>query len=152
MSAGARAYERASGHQGGARRWRPAWSRWRGADPRSLRRAGALLWRTLDDLAGAALPGVRTKDLADLAKARIEEAGAEAVFLSDGQPRFPGAAAITINEEVSHAPPGHRLLRRGDLVTIDSGLRLHGNADDMRLRWRFHSSPSLVNRPLPAIG
>jgi methionyl aminopeptidase len=89
-----------------------------------LRRAGALLWRILDELVAAAAPGVRTAELAELAWARITEAGAEPVFLSEGDPAFPGAAAITINEEVSHAPPGARRLRAGDLVTIDAGLRL----------------------------
>jgi methionyl aminopeptidase len=89
-----------------------------------LRRAGGLLWSVLDELVAAACPGARTADLADLAAARIAESGAEPVFLTEGSPRFPGAAAITINEEVSHAPPGPRVLRAGDLVTIDAGLRL----------------------------
>ena len=91
-----------------------------------LRRAGALLWRTLDELVAAAAPGVRTIDLSELARARITEGGAEPVFHTEGNPAFPGVVAVTINEEVSHAPPGPRVLRAGDLLTIDTGLRLDG--------------------------
>jgi len=92
-------------------------------DVDGMRRAGALLWQLLGRAAAGCVPGATTRaldrDLADW----IRAAGAEPVFPESG---FPAASAISVNEEVAHAPPGPRILRDGEVVTIDAALRLDG--------------------------
>jgi methionyl aminopeptidase len=91
-----------------------------------VRRAGAVLHAILEEARTQATPGARTGELAELIRRRIVEHNAEPVFELEGDPPFPAAAAITVNEEAMHAPPGARVLRDGDVATIDAGLRLGG--------------------------
>lgn len=86
-----------------------------------MRRAGSLVRRILDEAAAAAVPGVSTRELDALISARIRDAGAQPASLQTG---FPAASSITLNEEAAHAPPGDRLIRPGDVVSIDAALRL----------------------------
>jgi methionyl aminopeptidase len=89
----------------------------------AMRRAGALLRKILDDAAAQARIGMTTARVNARIATAIHASGAEPAF---GQQGFPGVASITINEEVVHAPPGPRMLREGDVVTIDAALRLNG--------------------------
>lgn len=89
----------------------------------AMRRAGGLLADILRDAAGLVRPGTTTAEINAAVRARIEGAGAEPVMLAAG---FPGAASITIDEEASHAPPGPRVLRDGQVVSVDAALRLDG--------------------------
>ena len=89
-----------------------------------MRRAGALVARTLRELRRAVRPGITTGELDERA-ARI--------FASEGArsgPQltydFPGAICISVNEEVVHGVPGARKLREGDLVTLDVTPELDG--------------------------
>jgi len=90
-----------------------------------LREAGLLLARTLRALADAARPGVTTRELADLAHALFTAAGAIPIlrgYAVDGAPAFPASASFCVNDEVVHAVPSDRLLRPGDILTIDAAL------------------------------
>jgi methionyl aminopeptidase len=96
-----------------------------------MRRAGALLAEILREGAERFTPGITTREVDALIQHRIRSAGAEPVMLNyRGQrseaPPFPGAAAICINEEVVHCPPGPRIVREGDIATIDCALSLDG--------------------------
>ena len=106
----------------------------------AMRRAGAVLWGVLSDAAASARPGTTTRALDALIAGRIRSAGAEPVMRAAG---FPGAASITLNEEVVHAPPGPRILRGGDIATIDASLRLDGwcvdAATTVRVGTAWHS-------------
>ncbi len=44
---------------------------------------------------------------------------------------FPGPACISVNDQAVHAPPGDRILRAGDLVTVDVGATLDGWCGDV---------------------
>lgn len=90
--------------------------------------AGRAVWDVLNRLVETAAPGVRTADLDALARGLLAEAGAEPLLLgfpADAGP-FPGAVSITVNEEAAHGLPGPRLLRPGDLVSIDLAARVGG--------------------------
>jgi methionyl aminopeptidase len=104
-----------------------------------MRRAGAMLRRVLDEAVAQARPGTRTRDLDALIAARIREAGAEPIAQKSG---FPGAASITINEEAAHAPPGARMLRDGDAVSIDAALRFDGWCADAARAIAVGEAPS----------
>ena len=69
-------------------------------------------------------PGISTKALDTIIRAYIEKCGARATFLGYGG--FPGAACISINEEVIHGIPGPRVLQEGDIVSVDVGAFIGG--------------------------
>jgi methionyl aminopeptidase len=89
-----------------------------------MRRVGALVAHTLRELRAAVRPGVTTGELDALA-ARIfaregARSGPELTY------DFPGTICISVNEEVVHGVPGHRVLAEGDLLSIDCGAVVEG--------------------------
>ena len=95
-----------------------------------MRAAGLVVGRTLQALTAAAVPGVTTAELDELAEARIRDAGAIPSFKGyqphHGVPPFPGSICASVNDEIVHGIPGGRVLRDGDLVSIDCGAVLDG--------------------------
>lgn len=80
-----------------------------------------------DQLAGAVRPGVSTKELDDLAKELIAQAGGVSPFFGYGQrKKFPGQICVSINEEVVHGIGGARRLELGDIVKLDVGIVIDG--------------------------
>ena len=74
-------------------------------------------------------PGLSTKALDEIIRAYIEKCGARATFLGYGG--FPGAACISINNEVIHGIPSpDRILREGDIVKVDVGAFYRGFTGD----------------------
>ncbi len=82
-----------------------------------MRRAGALVARTLRVLAGHVRPGITTGELDTVAAREFARAGA--VSAPATLVGFPGTICVSVNEEVVHGVPGARRLREGDLVTLD---------------------------------
>lgn len=96
-----------------------------------MRRSGLLLSRIHDELAAAIRPGITTGELDAIAAERIAEAGATPNFL--GYQGYPATLCISVNEEVVHGIPGSRVLRDGDVVSIDGGCVVEGwHADAAR--------------------
>ena len=99
-----------------------------------MRRAGQLGHEILSKMRQAAVAGVTTQALDDLARTELDIAGAKA--LSKNYPTyragegFPGNTCISINEEVVHGVPGPRTLKEGDVVTLDLALMLDGYCAD----------------------
>ena len=74
-------------------------------------------------------PGISTKALDEIIRAHIERRGARATFLGYGG--FPGAACISINNEVIHGIPSrNRILQDGDIVKVDVGAFYRGYTGD----------------------
>lgn len=100
----------------------------------AIARAATLACGILETLIGGVRPGVTTRDLDRLACGLIAGAGAEALFPLERNARgeaFPGAAGISINDEILNGVPGDRVIEPGDLVTVDLGLRLDGWCADL---------------------
>jgi len=96
-----------------------------------MREAGRILANVLARLKEMAQPGVTTAEMDAEADRLIREAGAEATFR--GQPGmvahaapYPAATCISINEQVIHGIPGQRVLREGDIVSVDCGVTYKG--------------------------
>jgi methionyl aminopeptidase len=91
-----------------------------------LRRGGPVLARILRTVADAVVPGVTTKSLDDLAARLIQEAGAKPAFLGyrpEGAARpYPASLIVSVNEEVVHGIPGDRVLKNGDIISLDLGI------------------------------
>jgi methionyl aminopeptidase len=89
-----------------------------------LRRAGRLVAATLDVLTGAVRPGVTTASLDRIAAELFAESGARSgPILTYG---YPGSICVSVDDEVVHGVPGRRVLRRGQLVTLDVAAELDG--------------------------
>lgn len=99
-----------------------------------MREAGRLVHDVLSELEELVKPGVTTGDLNEVAEQRITDAGATALFKGVVNPQarfaFPAALCTSVNEEVVHGIPGQRVLRAGDIVSVDCGVRLNGYCGD----------------------
>jgi len=75
-------------------------------------------------------PGVTTGELDELARVELEKAGA--VSGSKNYPTYkpgegyPGYTCISVNSEIVHGIPGKRVLKDGDIVSLDLALSLNG--------------------------
>ena len=86
-----------------------------------MRRSGIALRGVLDTLRASIAPGMTTMDLEEIAEAKIKEAGAISAF--KGYHDFPCVLCTSVNSEVVHGiPSAQRVLREGDIVSIDCGL------------------------------
>ena len=81
-------------------------------------------------LAGEAVkPGITTYEIDQIAYRYIKKQGAEPNFLNYNG--FPAAACISINVEVIHGIPSKkRVLKEGDIVSIDLGAKVNGYNGD----------------------
>ncbi|MBD5447547.1 MAG: type I methionyl aminopeptidase [Treponema sp.] len=73
-------------------------------------------------------PGMTTKAIDDLVVAYIKKIGGKPAWYRED---FPGAACISVNDEVIHGVPSkHTVVRDGDLVSLDIGIDLDGYISD----------------------
>lgn len=92
--------------------------------------AGALVRRTLDAVQAAASPGVRPKELDDLAHRLILDGGGVSAYIGYhpgwAPSPYPRVLCVSVNDVIVHAiPDGHRL-GQGDLVSVDLALLVDG--------------------------
>jgi methionyl aminopeptidase len=87
--------------------------------------AGQAVAAALQAAANAVAPGISTADLDAIAAARLDAAGALPSFL--GYHGFPATTCTCINDEIVHGiPSASRVLREGDVVSIDCGASIAG--------------------------
>jgi methionyl aminopeptidase len=89
-----------------------------------MREAGLLVGRTLELLAAEVAPGVTTLDLDRIAEEFIRSHGGVPNFQL--VPGYSHTLCTSVNEEVVHGIPGSRVLREGDIVSIDCGAEVAG--------------------------
>jgi methionyl aminopeptidase len=98
------------------------------------RRLAIVLYKVRDMIG----PGVSTKDLDAYAEKLIRGMGDEPAFLNY-QPEgahipFPATLCVSVNNEVVHGiPSAKRILKEGDIVSIDLGVKHKGLFTDMAL-------------------
>lgn len=100
-----------------------------------MHQAGAVVGDVLSQLQEVAEPGMTTAQLDGLALKMAGDAGAKALFKGVRSPQarrpFPGAICASINDEVVHGIPStDRVLRDGDILSVDFGVRLNGYCGD----------------------
>ncbi len=99
-----------------------------------MRDAGRVVRRVLERMRELVRPGIRTAELSDAADEIIEAAGCAALFKGVCTPvtkfPFPSAICASVNEEVVHGIPGDRVLKDGDIISVDCGVRLKGYCGD----------------------
>lgn len=100
-----------------------------------MRESGRLLATVLGVLRKAAQPGMSTKDLSDLAKKELRGTGGLPAFLGypgpHDVPDFPDIICISLNDEVVHGIPSkERIIKSGDLLSMDFGVTYDGMITD----------------------
>jgi methionyl aminopeptidase len=95
------------------------------AEIEKMRRSGHVVRQVLDELRAMVAPGVATMDLEKHAERRIKELGAKPAF--KGYYDYPCVLCTSMNEEIVHGiPSAKRVLKDGDIVSIDCGVVMDG--------------------------
>lgn len=89
-----------------------------------MRVSNLLVGKTLAEVAKAIKPGVSVLDLDKIAFDFIKSNGAEPSFL--GYNGFPNTLCISINDVVVHGIPSNYVLKEGDIVSVDCGVKKNG--------------------------
>ena len=89
-----------------------------------MRLAGLVVARALDQMRAEVQPGIRTDHLDEVGREVLAREGATSSFL--GYHGFPAVVCLSVNDEVVHGIPGDRVLREGDLISIDFGAIVQG--------------------------
>jgi len=93
-----------------------------------MRRAGRLVRRTLDMVGEKIEPGLTTAELDALIEDFLRSHGAIPAFKN--YQGFPASACISIDDEVVHGIPGQRVIREGEIVSVDTGSIVDGYYGD----------------------
>ncbi len=99
-----------------------------------MRRAGRIVAEILALLEEALRPGVTTAHLDALAERHIRASGAVPSFkgylgggkYGSGPGAFPASICVSIDDEVVHGIPGERVIREGQIVSVDAGAIVEG--------------------------
>ncbi len=93
-----------------------------------LRKAGKILSSIVTQLQSSLTSGISTKDIDLKAEELIRKNKVMPAF--KGYRGFPGVACISVNEEVVHGIPGKRIVKDGDIVSLDIGIIHEGYYSD----------------------
>ena len=115
-------------------------------DREKMRKAGRVAAEVLALLKSLTKSGMTTKDLDIIADREIRSRGGVPVF--KGYHGYPASVCISINEEVVHGIPGMRVLRSGDLVSIDLGATVDGFVGDTALSFFVDRAPDAQSEQL----
>jgi methionyl aminopeptidase len=99
------------------------------AEIERLRKANQFVAEVLAELAAAVGPGVTTADLDAMAERLVRAGGAEPAF--KGYRGYPATLCASVNDEVVHGIPSRtRVLREGDIISLDVGAKMDGYYGD----------------------
>jgi methionyl aminopeptidase len=108
------------------------------AELEKMRRSGLLVWQILEKLREMVAEGVSTMDLEVAAAKMMAESGAIPAFKNYYVPaagqHYKFVLCTSVNCEIVHGiPSSKRILRKGDIVSIDTGVKLDGYYGDSAL-------------------
>ncbi|OOD99835.1 type I methionyl aminopeptidase [Anoxybacillus kestanbolensis] len=93
-----------------------------------MREAGRIVALTHQELQKYIEPGITTRELDHIAETFIRKHDAIPSF--KGYNGFQGSICTSVNEELVHGVPGDRVLREGDIISIDIGAKYNGYHGD----------------------
>lgn len=85
-----------------------------------LRKAGKILYSIISQLESSLTAGMTTKDIDAQAFALMQKNAVKPAF--KGYRGFPASVCVSVNEAVVHGIPDNRIIKKGDLVSIDVGI------------------------------
>jgi methionyl aminopeptidase len=105
------------------------------AELEKMRAAGMLVYKVLDTLKKMVVEGVSTYELEVAAEKMIVGGGARPAFKgytnASAGTKFPYVLCTSVNDEIVHGMPSQkRILKSGDIVSIDTGVQLNGYYGD----------------------
>ena len=117
------------------------------AEIEKMRRSGKIVREVLDEVAAMVKPGISTMDLERAAARRIKESGAKSAF--KGYYDYPCVLCTSVNQDIVHGIPNDkRVLKEGDIVSIDCGVVLDGYYGDAAVTVPVGNGPrKIVLRP-----
>src|SRR3984893_8213558 len=100
-----------------------------------MRRSGLLVWQILQQLGQMVEEGVTTQDLEAAAEKMMKDAGAKQAvkgyYTPTARSKYPYVLCTSVNEQIVHGmPSAKRKLKKGDIVSIDTGVQLNGYFGD----------------------
>jgi methionyl aminopeptidase len=99
------------------------------AEIEKMRKAGKVVREVLELVRSLVKPGVTTLDLDKAAEDRLKELGVKAAF--KGYHGYPAVLCASVNAEVVHGiPSAKRVLKDGDIVSVDFGAFVEGYCGD----------------------
>ncbi len=105
-----------------------------------MQEGGRILAKIMKKLEKEVGPGITTLELDRLAESLILNSGGKCSFLGcnvsdDASPNkvYPSCLCTSVNEEIVHAIPSDRVLKEGDIVSLDLGLEYKGFHNDMAI-------------------
>ena len=117
-----------------------------------MREAGRIVARAHVAMKEAIRPGVTTAELDRIAETVIRDHGAVPAFLNypkQDAPAFPATITVSINEELVHGIPSERrVLKEGDIVSLDTGCHYQEFVGDAAWTWAVGEVPPAVQRLL----
>lgn len=93
-----------------------------------MREAGGMVAQVLEVLAAQVAPGMQTLDLDSMAATEAKRLGGRPSF--KGYRGYPASLCVSVNDEIVHGIPGERVLREGDIVSLDFGIIYQGFQGD----------------------
>jgi len=111
-----------------------------------LRKAGKILSSIVVQLQGSLTSGMSTKDIDLKAEELIRKNKVTAAF--KGYRGFPGVACVSVNEVVVHGIPDQRIIKDGDIVSLDLGIIYEGYYSDTAVTVPIGNVSSEVKRLL----
>lgn len=85
-----------------------------------MRRSNQIVAEILEEIKKVVRPGITTRDLEELAGDLLAKKKAKPAF--KGYNGFPAALCTSINEEIVHGIPSDRVLKEGDILSLDFGV------------------------------
>lgn len=94
----------------------------------AMRRAGHAVAVVLDVLRASVKAGMKTRELDAIAERELRALGGKPSF--KGYRGYPASVCVSINDEVVHGIPGDRIIKEGDIVSLDFGAIVDGFQGD----------------------
>lgn len=115
-----------------------------------MREAGRIVAKAHEAMHEALRAGISTAALDKIAETVIRDHGAAPIFMGQkrpGAPPFPATITASINDELIHGiPSDSRIIREGDVVSLDTGCIYQGFVGDAARTWIVGDAPAPVRR------
>lgn len=116
------------------------------AEVESIEAACRIVVDTLEFIETKIRSGIMTLELDKLADDRIKQSGAVSAF--KGYKGFPASICTSVNEVIVHGIPGKQVLKDGDIISIDVGVKLNGYYGDAAMTFPVGNIPENAKRLL----
>ena len=117
-----------------------------GEEIERMRVAGRLTGEVLAEIGKSLRAGQTTAEIDSRAEKLIRAKGAEPVFL--GYRGYRHTTCVSVNNEIVHGIPGDRVLRDGDIVSLDVGVKINGYCGDAAATFPIGKVPAKAEKLL----